>query len=254
MLNKSRLIFILFLPLIFSCTTINLQRKVSPPIKSYVKVLHTVKILECLPEYKAMCPVGEFMSMGSGMIVNIIEDQTIVITAGHVCESEVDENRISNHVQEVSVVDYKGREHQAHVIKATHDNGMGSVDMCALWVPTLKEDGVDFSMFGPRAGQEVYYLGSPAGIYHPPVMPILTGLFSGDIDASNAMVGVPAVGGSSGSVILDMNNKMVGVLWAAHNFHHVTIMTNWHATSLFLYEVVQMYTGKTNINLPLIKN
>ena len=240
--------------MIFSCTTINLARKVDPPIKSYVKVLHTVKIAECLPEFQNMCPKGEFMSMGSGMVVNMIEDQTIVITAGHVCESEIDEERISQHSQEVSVVDFRGNQHQAHVIKATHDNGMGSVDMCALWVPTLRQSGVDFSMFPPRPGQEVYYLGSPAGIYHPPVMPILTGLYSGAIDASNAMVGVPAVGGSSGSVILDMNNKMVGVLWAAHNFHHVTIMTNWHASALFLYEVVQMYTGKTDINLPLIRN
>lgn len=254
MFNKSKLLFILFLPLIFSCTTINLERKVDPPIKSYVKILHTVRIIECTPENKMACPRGEFVSMGSGMVVNIIEDQTIVITAGHVCESEIDETKISNHSQEVSVVDYKGVVHQAHVIKATHDNGMGSVDMCALWVPTIKEMGVDFSMFKPRAGQEVYYLGSPAGIFHPPVMPILTGIFSGDIDASNSMVGVPAVGGSSGSVILDMNNKMIGVLWAAHNFHHVTIMTNWHASALFIYEVIQMYTGKNNVNLPLIKN
>jgi len=254
MLNKSKLIFILFLPFFLSCTTLNLERKVDPPIKSYVKVLHTVRILECLPEYEAMCPVGEFMSMGSGMVVNIIEDQTIVITAGHVCESEVDESRISKHQQEVSVVDHKGNQHQAIVIKATHDNGMGSVDMCALWVPTLKESGVDFSMFGPRPGQEVYYLGSPAGIYHPPVMPILTGLFSGDIDASNALVGVPAVGGSSGSIILDMNNKMVGVLWAAHNFHHVSIMTNWDASAIFLWKVTQMYDGKKDITLPPLKN
>jgi hypothetical protein len=254
MINKSKILFILFVPLVFSCTTINLERKVTPPIKSYVKILHTVKIVECSNGNKGTCPRGEFMSMGSGMVVNIIEDQTIVITAGHVCESEIDETKISQHSQEVSVVDYKGTLHQAHVIKATHDNGMGSVDMCALWVPTIEENGVDFSMFEPRPGQEVYYLGSPAGVFHPPVMPILTGIFSGDIDASNSMVGVPAVGGSSGSVILDMNNKMIGVLWAAHNFHHVTIMTNWRATSLFLYEVVQMYTGKTSINLPLIKN
>lgn len=254
MWKKSKLLFILFLPFIFSCTSIDLQRKVNPPIKSYVKVLHTVKITECSPNFQSNCPKGEYMSMGSGMVVNMIKDQTIVITAGHVCESDVDGTRISQHSQEVSVVDYKGNQHQAHVIKATHDNGMGSVDMCALWVPTLMEDGVDFSMFPPKPGQEVYYLGSPAGIYHPPVMPILTGLYSGSIDASNAMVGVPAVGGSSGSIILDMNNKMLGVLWAAHNFHHVTIMTNWHASALFLHDVVQMYTGKTKINLPLIKN
>ena len=254
MWKKSKLLFILFLPLIFSCTTINLQRKVDPPTKSYVKVLHTVKISECRPKYKETCPKGEFMSMGSGMVVNLIKNQTIVITAGHVCESEVDESKISEHSQEVSIVDHKGNQHQAHVIKATHDNGMGSVDMCALWVPTLREEGVNFSIFPPRPGQEVYYLGSPAGIYHPPVVPMFTGLYSGDIDASNAMVGVPSVGGSSGSIILDMNNNMVGVLWAAHNFHHVTIVTNWHASALFLYEVIQMYQGQPKINLPLIRN
>ena len=254
MRKKSNLLFILFLPLFLSCTTINLQRKVVPPIKSYVKVLHMVKITECEPGQESVCPKGEFQSTGSGMIVNMIKGQTIVITAGHVCESNVDEEKISQHSQEVSVLDYQGTEHQAHVIKSTHDNGKGSVDMCALWVPTLQQDGVDFSMFAPRPGQELYYLGSPAGIFHPPVMPILTGVYSGEIDASNAMVSVPAIGGSSGSVILDMNNKMVGVLWAAHNFHHVTIMTNWYASALFLHEVVQMYTGYTNISLPLIKN
>ena len=254
MRKKSSVLFILFLPLILSCTTINLQRKVVPPIKSYVKVLHMVKVSECVSAHKSTCPKGEFMSMGSGMVVDMIQDQTIVITAGHVCESEVDENRISQHSQEVSVLDYQGTEHQAHVIKATHDNGKGSVDMCALWVPTLKQAGVDFSMFPPRPGQELYYLGSPAGIFHPPVMPILSGIYSGEIDASNAMISVAAIGGSSGSVILDMNNKMVGVLWAAHNFHHVTIMTNWRASALFMHEVIQMYTGRTDVNLPLIKN
>jgi hypothetical protein len=254
MWKKSRLLFILLLPMLLSCTTISLQRKVVPPIKSYVKILHVVNVIECVPERKSTCPKGEFMSMGSGMVVNMIQDQTIVITAGHVCESKIDEEKISNHSQEVSVVDYQGTEHQAHVIKATQDNGKGDVDMCALWVPTLNQDGVDFSMFPPRPGQELYYLGSPAGVFHPPVMPILTGIYSGEIDASNAMVGVPAIGGSSGSVILDMNNKMVGVLWAAHNFHHITIMTNWHSSALFMHEVVQMYTGKTEINLPLIKN
>ena len=88
-----------------------------------------------------------------------------MITAGHVCESKVDEEKISNHSQEVSVIDYRGNEHQAHVIKATQDNGKGDVDMCALWVPTLNQDGVDFSMFPPRPGQELYYLG---GSISPP--------------------------------------------------------------------------------------
>tara|TARA_A100001015_G_scaffold305993_1_gene399587 strand:- start:729 stop:1307 length:579 start_codon:yes stop_codon:yes gene_type:complete len=192
--------------------------------------------------------------MGSGMLVNLVEDESIVITAGHVCESDVDTEKILSYSEEVTVIDYSGKEHNTRVIKSSADNGKGSVDMCALWVPTLKQDGVKFSSFRPRPGQEVYYVGSPAGIYHPPVAPILTGIYSGQIDASNSLISVPAVGGSSGSVVMDLNNKMIGVLWAAHNFSNVSIMTNWDASAIFLYEVTKMYTGKSKLKIPPIKN
>ena len=249
MLRKSKLLFILIFSALLSCTTINLERKIDPPIRSYVKIYHSIKIEKCTPiveKIPGLCPKGEFSSMGSGMVIDLIEDQTIVITAGHVCESEVDESKIASYSENVHVVDHKGMGHQAHIIKASHDNKVGSVDMCALWVPTLKEQGVKFSMFRPRVGQEIYYIGSPEGIYHPPVAPIMTGIYSGQIDASSAMISIPATGGSSGSAVMDLNNRIVGILWAAHSFHHVSIMTNWDASALFLYEVVKMYNSKNN--------
>ena len=236
-----------------SCTTINLERKIEPPTKSFVKVHHKMTILECTKEYKKMCPVGDYLSMGSGIVIDLIEDQTIVVTAGHVCQSEVDGDKISSFQEKVVIEDHRGMSHEAMVIKASQDNSLGSVDMCALWVPTLKQKGVKFSMFRPRVGQELYYMGAPSGIYHPPVMPILTGIYSGQIDASNALISIPATGGSSGSAIMDLNNRIVGVLWAAHSFHHVAIMTNWDASAIFLYQVTEMYTGKSQLTLPPLK-
>lgn len=241
MLRKSKILLTLFLPLFFSCTPIDLQRKVIPPFKSYVKVYHTIKISDCTKEFKSKCPTGEYLSLGSGMILELIPGETTVITAGHVCESDVDKEKIVSYTESVYVVDHAGREHNSYVIKSSPDDGKGSVDMCALWVPTLKEEGIRFSSYRPRAGQELYYVGSPAGIYHPPVAPILTGIYSGQIDASNALISIPAVGGSSGSAVMDLNNRMVGVLWAAHSFQSVSIMTNWDASAIFLYEVAKMY-------------
>ena len=168
--------------------------------------------------------------------------------------SEVDTEKILSHNQTVSVIDYKGFEHDAYVIKATPDNGQGSIDACALWVPTILQKGVKFSMYAPKIGQELYYIGSPSGIYHPPVAPIMTGIYSGEIDVSNSLVSIPATGGSSGSAVMDLSNRIVGVLWAAHNFHHVSIVTNWHSTSLFLYDVVKMYGGEYKLSRPPIKN
>jgi len=251
--KKSKLLFILFLSSLFSCTTIDLQRKVIPPFKSYVKVIHSVKILQCTEQFKNRCPIGEYVSLGSGMVVNIVKEHTTVITAGHVCDSEIDKEKISLFSQDVTIIDHNGTEHQTMVIKTSQDNSKGSIDMCALWVPTLKQDGVDFSSFPPRAGQELYYVGSPAGIYHPPVAPVLMGIYSGQIDASNSLTSIPAIGGSSGSVVMDLNNKMVGVLWAAHNFSNVSIITNWDASAIFLYEVTQMYGKKPKFNVPPIK-
>jgi len=248
-----KLLFLLSF-LLFSCTPIDLQRKVEPPLNSFVKVYHTIEILECTEPFKEKCPKGEYQSMGSGIVMNVIKDQTIIITAGHVCSSDVDDDKISIYKEEVTVHDHKNTRHQAHVILSTQDNSKGEVDMCALWVPTLKSKGVDFSMFRPKAGQELYYMGAPEGIYYPPAVPMLVGLYSGQMDASNALISIPATGGSSGSAVMDMNNKVVGILWAAHNFHHVSIMTNWDASAIFLWKVTQMYDGKKDITLPPLKN
>ena len=198
--------------------------------------------------------MGEYISMGSGIVIDLIKNETTVLTAGHVCSSEVDAEKISMHSQTVEVVDHRGFEHDAYVIKSTSDNSKGSIDACVLWVPTLKEKGVRFSSFEPKVGQELYYIGSPSGIYHPPVAPILTGIYSGQIDASNSLVSIPATGGSSGAAVMDLNNRVVGILWAAHNFHHVSIMTNWHATSIFLYDVVKMYSTNSKLNQALPRN
>ena len=253
MSQKSTFLFTLLTFLLLSCTTINLERKVNPPLKSFVKIYHTVEIIECTEPFKNRCPVGQYLSMGSGTVMNVIENQTIAITAGHVCNSQVDEEKISNFQEQVVVQDHRGIKHQAHVILSSHDDSKGEVDMCALWVPTLKTKGVEFSTFRPRPGQELYYMGAPEGIYHPPVVPLLTGLYSGKMDASNALISIPATGGSSGSAVMDMNNKVVGILWAAHSFHHVSIMTNWDASALFLWKVVKTYEGKKDINLPALR-
>ncbi len=252
--KKSTILFFLFSFLFYSCTNLNLERKVKPPIKSFVKIYHSIVISKCTQPFEKTCPVGKYQSMGSGIVMDVIEKQTIVITAGHVCDSDVDTNKISEFLQTVHVLDHRGMKHEAHVMMATQDDSKGSVDMCALWVPTLKQKGVKFSMFRPKIGQELYYMGAPQGIYHPPVVPLLTGLYNGQLDASNALVSIPATGGSSGSAVMDLNNRVVGILWAAHNFNHVSIMTNWDASALFLWKVIKMYEGKKNITLPPIKN
>ena len=257
MKRKSIVLLSLFHMLFMGCVSIDRSVKVKPPTTSYVKITHSLKILSCKKGFEPVCPDPEmeFTSLGSGMVIDLVPDQTIVLTAGHVCSSDIDDRKVKEHSEAVYVTDYLGRDHQAYVIKSTPDNGRGSIDACALWVPTLKVDGVKLSSYPPKVGQELYYIGSPAGVYHPPVAPIFTGIYSGTLDTSNSMLSIPAVGGSSGSAVLDMNNRVVGILWAAHQFHHISIITNWDITMLFLTDVYKLYNGvkASGPNLPVPK-
>ena len=229
-------IFCLFI----SCTNIRQSARLEPPIKSFVKIKNTIEIIKCsekLPQKMTECPIGVYSSTGSGMAVSIVRGEPIVITAGHVCTPST-ADFITQHKNYVKVQDHTGIWHQAHIIKSSLDNSIGTPDMCALWVPSLEVKGVFISRQPPRVGQSVYYVGAPAGVYHPPTAPIMTGIFSGPIDASSSMITAAAAGGASGSVILNFENKMLGVLFAVHpQIHHITIITSYRSTIIFLNEI-----------------
>ena len=212
---------------------------------SYVKIHNTIEIKKCqgkLPGKLEECPIGTYSSTGSGMAVSVIQGEPIVISAGHVCTPPV-ASFIAEHKNYTKVQDHLGIWHQAHLIKSSLDNSMGTPDMCALWVPSLNVQNVNISTRAPIVGEQIYYIGSPAGVYHPPTAPILTGIYSGPVDASSSMVTAPSVGGSSGSIILSVEtNRVLGVLFATHpKIHHVTIITSYKSTIMFLKQVRQAF-------------
>ena len=233
--------FLLTIAFLFvSCTNIKQSVRLNPPLKSFVKIKNTIEIIKCseqLPEEMEKCPQGLYGSTGSGMSVSLVRGESIVITAGHVCNPPT-ADFIVEHKNYVKVQDHSGKWHQAHIVKSTLDNSIGTPDMCALWVPSLDVKGVFISRRAPIVGEQIYYIGAPAGVYHPPTAPVMTGIYSGPIDASSSMVTAPATGGSSGAAVLSIDNKMLGVLFAVHpQMHHVTIITSYRSTMIFLEEV-----------------
>ena len=229
---------------VISCAKPSHMVVLKPPTKSFVKIHNTIKIKGCkgkLPEELKACPIGTFGSTGSGMAISVVQGEPIVITAGHVCTPAV-ADFIGEHENFTKVQDYQGRWHQAHLIKSSLDNSIGTPDMCALWVPSLNIKKVAISWRAPKIGETIYYIGASAGIFHPPTAPILTGIYSGPVDASSSMVTAPSVGGSSGAIILDVDNRMLGVLYATHpKFHHVTIITSYKSTIVFLNDVRKIF-------------
>ena len=71
--------------------------------------------------------------------------------------------------------------------------------------------------------------------FHPPTMPIFEGRYSGRTSSINSMVTIPAVGGSSGSAILNDKMELVGILFATHPmFNIVTLSSSYESTAVFM--------------------
>ncbi|HAI43861.1 MAG TPA: hypothetical protein DCM40_40095 [Maribacter sp.] len=240
---KKLTLLIFFSIFLASCPTMNsvgANQKISPPTYSFVKIFNQLEIEECKAEKDNSgndCPVGTYYSTGSGIAADIVENEMIVLTAGHVCEAKLG-SFVTKYSLTITVMGHDGRLHQSNIIKSSFDNSKGSPDMCALYVPTLRVKKIQFSGRPPQIGDDIYYIGAPMGVYHNPVAPIFKGVYSGIIDPSSALVTAPAAGGSSGSAVLNYNDRIIGILYATHpRFHHVTVMTNYYATLLFIEKV-----------------
>ena len=244
---KNQYLLIFFSIFLVSCPTMNTvgaQNKINPPTYSFVKIFNELHIEECQSEKDERgedCPIGRYYSTGSGMAVDIIKSEMIVLTAGHVCSTKLN-GFITKYSLTITVMDHSGRIHQSHVIKSSFDNSMGSPDLCALYVPTLNLKKVQISGRPPQIGDDLYYMGAPKGVYHNPIAPIFKGTYSGIIDPSSALCTFPATGGSSGSSVLNLNNRLVGILYATHpDFHHVTVITNYYSTLVFINQVKKTF-------------
>ncbi len=245
MINKKNILFALISLLLCSCTATRVSSKNnSLPTKSFVKILHTTNIFSCQDEYKKLCPIGAYAQTGSGMAINLFENQMTVLTAGHVCDSSPDQSKIKDSIQTIHVYDHLENMHQAWPVHVSFDNQVGNGDHCLLWVPTLNVKKVNISIFEPKIGDEMIYIGAPLGIYHPPTVPIFKGIYSGLLNPSAAMVTFPAIGGSSGAAVLDKNHRIVGVVFAANQkFHHISLVTSYRSLKVFLLQARRKFNN-----------
>ena len=238
MKNKKNILLTLFCMFLCSCTATRVSSKnKSLPTKSFVKILHTTSILSCKKNYNKKCPIGNYGQMGSGMAIDLFKGQMTVLTAGHVCDSNPDNNKIKNHSQTIHVIDHTDMRHQAWPIHVSFYNKTGKGDLCLLWVPTLKVKKIKISIFEPKIGDDLIYIGAPLGVYHPPTVPIFKGIYSGLIDPSAGIATFPSIGGSSGAAVLDKNKKIVGVVFAANlDFHHISLISSYKSLKVFILE------------------
>ena len=250
---KIPFLLFLFLIILTSCNAHQIVLAVKdPPTDYFVQIFKELEVIRCPknlpPPFKRdECDRKVIISTGSGLLIRLSQNKSIVLSAGHVCEAddsvEEDEKYKYKWKETLNLLDKNKLLHQGHVI-LSKQGYKDTADLCSIFSPTLedqytKKSNIYISKTRPKVGEEIYYIGAPRGIYHPPTALILKGIFNGNIDNFTASATIPAAPGSSGSVILSMNNKIYGVLFAVHNnFRAASVITSYEETKKFLKETL----------------
>ena len=218
-----------------------------------VQVIKTTTVKKCKP--KTPCKIGDYSSVGSGGVIGHENGYIAVITAGHVCSGDFApalENMILEKETTLMIRTWKGTVVPARIIRSS-DNP--KIDLCAI-----KVTGVGFplprikvSTQRPVIGNRVFSMAAPAGIYHPPTVPILEGIYSGMLeDNLNSLVTIPATGGSSGSVVLNSKKEIVGIVFAAARaFPHITLSVGYDQTKIFIRKSLKSLRAGPAANMSL---
>jgi hypothetical protein len=225
------LVLFTFLPFLIACLPKNVHR-LKPPIKSFVKIFRQVTVIECKDK---KCPKTPWVSSGSGSVFNLSRNHTTVLTAGHMCE--YDKKKLLNNVlkvkMEIFALDYQNVYHKAEIINFS--SASGGPDLCILSTPTITAPKLDFSHIQPELGDILITMSSPHGVYNPPMVPLFSGIFSGNQGKSASVVTLPSGPGASGAPVLNNHNKIVGVIFAVNVLNsNITLITSYLSTLKFL--------------------
>lgn len=233
------------------CSSCNLSYTTpyKPPSFTLIEVSLILEPTECViigtgEECKAflsMLPPKTINTRGSGTVVSVVNNQTYVLTADHVCSHPSKSSfdmpiptapgeapslaRITvKQTTMVSAVDSEGVSHASSVHATDQLN-----DACLI-----KSDGgwgiervVPVADEMPKVGARVYNIAAPFGIFSPgdPGVKLhFEGRYSGSDARGNYFYTLPARPGSSGSSVLNDSGEIIGVVHSAMiNFEHVAL-------------------------------
>ena len=230
--------FIALLILCFAPTTacsITSNRIVPAPTTGFVQIIKQTAIIEC--KENTPCVPGIFSSVGSGGVIGHHNGITAILTAAHVCGNSVGgaDSMIAKQETRLLARIWDGSEVPAFVLYKSQNS---ELDLCTVYIatPKIKMQKIKVSKRAPVIGEEIVSMAAPAGIYHPPTVPILQGRYSGPLPNNiSGIVTIPAKPGASGALVLTKEFKIVGVIYAVSvNFEHVTLVIDYPSTARFI--------------------
>lgn len=216
MQSKLKLFFCLTLVtlLISSCVATNFGFHIPEDSRDqFVRIIQQANVSICTD---LGCITNPIKSSGSGVVVSESTRGSYILTAGHVCELELERvvqspemlKTIKNIEVNMSIVNLSQSVYRAKILAIDSNS-----DLCLLFSKNYwNENGpaklADSQVF---EGERVYNVAAPVGIFYENVVPLLEGFYMGR-DGLKAYYSIPAMGGSSGSPIFNIRGHLVGMI------------------------------------------
>lgn len=206
--------------------------------KSFVKIEVAVWSNDCFTmDSKTEC-IKEKLggAWGSGAVVNY-KGTKHILTVAHICENE-EMNMMAYLTKKELQYDFaatvEGNDWESYVIipiKINHEN-----DICLMSVEDIDAPFLRISKKKPSYGEKIYTVASPGGLAKNGMVPAFEGRFLGN-NRGRAFFSVPAMGGSSGSPLINKKGEIVGVTHSVYAyFHHLTVSTTFKELWKFLHK------------------
>ena len=237
--------------------------------QSFVKIRKTLSIKICKNKRKnkrkkKVCEeVAEMKSSGSGAAIGKNSVGSFILTAQHVCKDIVEDTRFVSFLEEVflsgkkrknkklefsekmTAIDIEGQTYLLDTINGDEDR-----DICVMFAENMQLKPLRRRYTNLAAGEKIYNMAAPLGIFDRDLVPLFDGLYVGERDQYSAMYSLPATGGSSGSPILDENGRLVGMVHSVINgFRQIVISPRLEDMNEFLDDTLNDYYDKWYANI-----
>ena len=215
---------------------------------SFLKLKKTLIVSAYSDEQQACILINKWGSTASGAIIKNQIGGSYALTAAHVCHDNEMKSFINSffmkNYPELKIqysLDFKaitidGREYAVEVVSQDTEN-----DICILWIEDCQKKEIPLSPIGPKPGDRVYNIAAPLGIFAVDMAPLQEGIYDGDV-GNKAFYSIPAVGGSSGSPILNHKGELIGMIHSTYkSFNHLSISPTYKDISEFVKNETQKH-------------
>jgi S1-C subfamily serine protease len=244
-MRNFKIVLCLSLLFLASCSHYRNTVKNILPRQSFVKIQKVIEATMCHPKNKDLCITKKFGATASGAVVGKARDGAYVLTAAHVCIDERAKKFLSKvkHKMFFYAINIDRVYHPVEII-ATDERH----DLCVLYVKNLQKPSMQIATDKPVPGDRIYNIAAPIGIFDRNMMPIFEGFYDGD-SFNRAIYSLPAIGGSSGSPIMNHRGELVGMVSAAFvRFTHIAISPRFEPTISFVKSTMEADRNKRNLN------